>query len=78
MESERSERLRRALRTNTRTYSDQVIINGDKVYYKRKDSKKWKGPAFVLGKDGQQVLLKHGGYYIRVHPCQFMQRYADC
>ena len=32
MESERSERLRRALRTNTRTYSDQVIVNGDGVY----------------------------------------------
>ena len=70
MESERSERLRRALRTSTRTYSDQVIVNGDKVYYKRKDSKRWKGPAFVLGKDGQQVLVKHGGYYIRVHPCR--------
>ena len=70
MESERSERLRRALRTNTRTYSDQVIINGDKVFYKRKESKRWKGPAFVLGKDGQQVLLKHGGFYIRVHPCR--------
>ena len=70
MESERSERLRRALRTNTRTYSDQVIINNDKVYYKRNNSKKWKGPAFVLGRDGQQILLKHGGFYIRVHPCR--------
>ena len=70
MESERSERLRRALRTNTRTYSDQVVVNGDKVYYKRNDAKKWKGPAYVLGRDGQQILLKHGGYYIRVHPCR--------
>ena len=70
IESERSERLNRALRTNTRTYSDQVVVNGDKVFYKRKDSKRWKGPAFVLGRDGQQVLLKHGGYYIRVHPCR--------
>ena len=64
MERERSERLRRASRTNTRTYSDQVIINNDKVYYKRNNSKKWKGPAFVLGLDGQQVLLEHGGHYI--------------
>ena len=33
------------------------------------DSPKWKGPASVVGKAGQQVLLKHGGHYIRVHPC---------
>ena len=24
----------------------------------------------MLGKDGQQVLIKHGGYYIQVHPCR--------
>ena len=70
MESERLERLRRAWRTNTRTYSDQVILNGDKVFYKRKDANKWRGPAILLGRDGQQFLLKHGGFYIRVHPCR--------
>ena len=30
----------------------------------------------MLGKDGQQVLLKHGGYYVRVHPCKL--RLANC
>ena len=29
-----------------------------------------KGPASVLGQDGQQVLVKHGSYYIHVHPCR--------
>ena len=76
IQSERSERIRRALNSNTRTYSDVAFLNGDVVYYKRKDSRKWKGPATVLGKDGQQVLLKHGGYYVRVHPCKL--RLANC
>ena len=40
------------------------------VNYHRNKSKKWHGPAKVLGKDGQQHLLKHGGVYIRVHPCR--------
>ena len=29
-----------------------------------------KGPGNVLGQDGQQVLIKHGSYYVRVHPCR--------
>ena len=70
VQCERSEKLRRALSKNTRAYSDMPFLNGDVVYYKRKDNARWRGPATILGKDGQQVLLKHGGYYIRVHPCR--------
>ena len=29
----------------------------------------WRGPAKVLGKDGQQVLVKHDGTYVCCHPC---------
>ena len=58
------------MNNNVRSYSDAVYFQGDLVYYKRVDSSQWKGPASVLGKEGQQVLLKHGGYYIRVHPCR--------
>ena len=36
---------------------------------KHKDSNKWKGPGKIIGKEDKQILLKHGGYYIRVHPC---------
>ena len=68
IQCKRSEKLRRALSKNTRSYSDMPILNGDVVYYKRKDNPRWRGPATVLGKDGQQFLLKEGGYYIRVHP----------
>lgn len=65
---EANERLRRALNHKTRT-SNFFNIN-DSVYYKRNDSKEWHGPAIILGKDAQQYLLKHGGIYIRVHPCR--------
>ena len=61
IQSERSERIRRALNSNIRTYRDVVFLNGDVVYYTGKDYRKWKGPAAVLGNDGQQVLLNHGG-----------------
>ena len=67
---ESCEKLRRALNKQTRTYSDTVYQNGDNVYYKRDKSSEWHGPARVLGKDGAQHLLKHGGVYIRVHPCK--------
>lgn len=68
--SESSEKIRRALQHNVRTSTEQKYVTNDKVYYKRLDSKVWKGPATVLGQDGQQVLVKHGGVYVRVHPCR--------
>ena len=43
---------------------------GDKVYHKRLDARHWRGTAIALGKDGQQVLLKHSGHYIHAHPCR--------
>ena len=43
------------------------------VYYRRKNFKGWKGPAVVLGVDGQFVLVRHGGAYYRIHPCQLMK-----
>ena len=68
--SDSSEKIRRALRHNVRSSGDVKYFSGDKVYYKRLLTKKWKGPAVVLGQDGQQVLVKHGGIYVRVHPCR--------
>merc|ERR1711867_266826 len=48
-----------------------------RVYYLRKNFKGWKGPAVVLGQDGQFVLVRHGGAYFRVHPCQLMKVIND-
>ena len=70
IKSECSEKLRRALSHNVRTSGDIKYVTGDKVYYKRLAHKRWPGPAVFLGQDGQQVLVKHGGIYVRVHPCR--------
>ena len=73
VEAESSEKIRRALRHKVRSYADVVFMNGDKVYYRRKNFKGWKGPAVVLGQDGQFVLIRHGGAFYRVHPCHLMK-----
>ena len=76
--SESSEKIRRALNHNVRPSGDIKYFTGDKVYYKRLGKIKWKGPGVVLGQDGQQVLVKHGGIYVRVHPCRLMLVNSDC
>ena len=70
IECESSERLKRALNHNVRSSGDIKYVTGDIVYYKRLNEPRWKGPATVLGQDGQQVLVKNGGVYVRVHPCR--------
>ena len=70
IQAENSEKIKRALVHNIRTSSEVKYFTGDPVYYKRANSNSWHGPAVVLGQDGQQVLVKHGGSYVRVHPCR--------
>ena len=70
VKQESSERVKRALRSNVRSSPVENLVNGDNVYYKRNDSKEWRGPGVVIGRDGKQVLVKHGGTYIRVHTCR--------
>ena len=47
-----------------------VYTNGDIVYYKRVKNIDWHSPAKVLGRGWSQYLLKHGGVYVRIHPCK--------
>ena len=70
IQSENSERIKRALSHNIRTYSDHKYLTGDSVYFKRANEKRWRGPGKVLGQDGQQILIKYGANYVRVHPCR--------
>ena len=44
------------------------------MYYKRNDSFKCKGPGTVLGQERQKILVKHGGVYVRVHPCRLLHK----
>ena len=71
--AEASNKIRTALRHQIRTYAEQIYEQGDKVYYRRKDSKDWRGPATVLGKDDNFVLVREGKTISRCHPCQLMK-----
>ena len=53
-----------------RTSNDNIFVTGDSVYYKRASDRRWRGPAKVLTKDGQQVLVIHDGTYVLCHPCR--------
>lgn len=65
---ESSEKLRRALHHQVRTGIAQAYKNGDAVLYKRNLCDRWLGPGTVIGWEHKQVLVKHGGTYVRVHP----------
>ena len=56
IKAESSERIKRALSHNVRTYCEESYNSGDKVFYKRRAVKGWKGPATVLGKERNFVL----------------------
>ncbi|XP_064629342.1 uncharacterized protein LOC135488628 [Lineus longissimus] len=66
-ETECSERIRRALKKQTRSYTGDKYQMGDKVYYRRPDNTEWKGPGTVIGQDGKIVFIRHGGNLVRVH-----------
>lgn len=67
IESETSERVRRALRSKVRT-SEVRFEHGDKVFYKRENSEKWLGPGRVVFQDGKVIFVRHGGVFVRVSP----------
>ena len=70
LECESSEKLRRALRAKTRNHAGIKFEMGQSVYYKRDGFKEWKGPGKVIGVDGDTVIVKHGGFIVRVHACR--------
>ena len=49
------------------------------MYYKKKDSSYWKGPALVIGYDNKLVFVRHWGKHIRVNPCnlQLVNKVAE-
>ena len=69
VECESSKKIKTALKHQTRTSTSKTFLNGDKVYYKRDGEKGWRGPAIVIGVDGKQLFIRHGGSCVRVSPC---------
>ena len=37
----------------------------------------WIDPGTVLGQNRQQILIKHGPTYVRVHPCNTLLKHID-
>jgi transposase InsO family protein len=70
IEAECSDRIRRALRRQTRTSTNEIYQMGEKVYYKRPSKNEWRGPGKVIGQDGVVVFLRHGGQLVRAHVCR--------
>ena len=58
MKAEASEKIKRALRHPVRS-CEVMFINGDKVFYKRDDNRRWRGPGKVLGQLGTVVYVMH-------------------
>ena len=75
IESEHSERIRRAIRKQVRP-SGERFVTGEKVFYKHPDYREWKGPGTVIGQDSAVVFVRHGGSYVRVHQSR-LQRVQD-
>ena len=73
IEVDASDKIRKALRAKTRTYADEHYEPGEKIYYQRPSDRGKRGPATVLGVDGQLVLVRHGGQFMRIHPCQLQK-----
>ena len=73
VKNESNEKLRRALSHQVREDDVADLQNGDSVYYKHQNENKWRGPGNVIGRDGKQVLVRHGGTYVRVHSCRLQR-----
>ena len=68
IQSEASDKIKRALTRNVRTATVLPYDTGDKVYYRTHGNDKMHGPAIVIGKANKQVYIKHGGFVHRVNP----------
>ena len=55
------------MKSNVSSCNEMIFKNGNKVYYKRKDSPRWRGPGIVIGQHSKEVLVKHGHEVVRVH-----------
>lgn len=69
VELEANDKLKRALQQRIFPQANYRYCSGDLVYFKR-SKKFWYGPATVIGQVANQVLVKHGGHIVRVHPCK--------
>ena len=72
IQSESSKKIKQALKHRVRSCNEVQFHNGDKVYYKRKNCARWRGPGIVIGQEHKQILVKHGSELVRVHACSLV------
>ena len=70
--AESSERIKRGLRHQVRVTED-IFMNGEKVYYKKDGCNRWRGPARVIGQDGKVIFIRHGSRVLRVSSCKVVK-----
>eukprot|EP00116_Pleurobrachia_bachei_P001516 sb/3461778/ len=68
MKLENDGRINRVLKHKGHVQDGTTYVAGDKVYYKREGNQSWFGIAQVVGQVDNQIIIKHGGVMIRVHP----------
>ena len=57
MKLESCAKLKKALRSKTRTHTAKSLQIGQKVYFKRNNADKWRGVGKIVGFDGETVLV---------------------
>ena len=72
VKAESSEKIKRAIRHPVRS-CEQIFQNGDKVFYKREDNPRWRGPGKVLGHLGSIVYVIHGSRLVRCASCRVIK-----
>ena len=70
VKNDSNNRIRRALLHKVRPTNFDSVVSGASVFYKRIGDSAWHGPGIVIGRDGKQILVRHGGTYIRAHMCR--------
>ena len=68
IKNETPSKTKLALKHQTHTSGDYIYKTGNVVFNMKKDIPTWKGPSTMTGQDEQQILIKHGSTYVRVHP----------
>ena len=61
--------MKRALARKIRPATSLIYEVGDKVYYKRRQSDKWRGPGSIIDKEKHEIFVKHGDLCVRVNSC---------
>ena len=72
VEVDASARIRRALLKKI-TMKTEVYNQGDRVFFRRENDRKWHGPGTVIGVDGKVIFVKHGRLYITTSPTRLMK-----